>query len=92
MPGAGGEHRPVGDVPDVDVGGGRNQSGLTARKRLQTVDETTEPVRLQSSGLEGKPPLLGVRFVTTGDVEVRADALQRRSQLMPGVGGEPPGR
>ena len=92
MPGAGGEHPPVGDVPEVNVGGGHDQPRLTARERLQTVDEATEPVRLQSGGLEGKTPLLGICFVTTRDVEIRADALQRRPQLMPGVGGEPPGR
>ena len=59
MPGAGGEHRPVGDVPEVDVGGGHDQSRLTARERLQTVDEATEPVRLQYRRSRGQDAAAG---------------------------------
>ena len=82
------EYSPVGDVTKVDLGGGGDQPGLAASERLQTVDQTTEPIGLQRRRLERVPALLGVRVLPPGDVEVRAHALQWGPQFVTGVGRE----
>jgi hypothetical protein len=73
------DHRAVGQLAEVDVLGPRRRPGLTAGELLQLLHEGGEPV--------------GVALGRTGRAgrEVRVQARERRAQLVPRVGGEPPG-